>query len=173
MTSDGTSKSAQQGAQEPAIDGLALRLLADGDALILAPLLASYAQLLRRGAPRRPDRYYAETLLQDRTAEVLGAFRDAELVGFAIFFDLPEAVSGRRTGQMDDLFIAHEHRGLGISTELVRQLTQIGHGRNWTYLRWLVSEKNDIAMRIYSGLCEPAAFKSFVIPVNPSTDLSA
>ena len=156
-----------------ALDGLSMRLLADGDAHILAPLIASYAQMLRRGAPRRPDEYYAETLLQDQTAEVLGAFRDEELVGFTIFFDLPEAISGRRTGQLDDLFIEHQHRGLGISSELVNKLVQIGKTRNWTYLRWLVSEKNDIAMRIYSSLAEPAAFKSFVIPVNPSLELSA
>ncbi|MEH6726109.1 MAG: GNAT family N-acetyltransferase [Hyphomicrobiales bacterium] len=156
-----------------ALDGLSMRLLADGDAHILAPLIASYAQMLRRGAPRRPDEYYAETLLQDQTAEVLGAFRDKQLVGFTIFFDLPEAISGRRTGQLDDLFIEHQHRGLGISSELVNKLVEIGKTRNWTYLRWLVSEKNDIAMRIYSSLAEPAAFKSFVIPVNPSNELSA
>ncbi len=156
-----------------AVDGLSMRILTDGDALILAPLIASYAQMLRRGAPRRPDQYYAETLLQDRTAEVLGAFRNEELVGFAIFFDLPEAISGRRTGQLDDLYIEHKQRGLGISSELVKRLTEIGGDRNWTYLRWLVSEKNDIAMRIYSSLAEPAAFRSFVIPVKPSTELSA
>jgi GNAT superfamily N-acetyltransferase len=156
-----------------ALDGLSIRLLTDGDAHMLAPLIASYAQMLRRGAPRRPDEYYAETLLQDQTAEVLGAFRNEELVGFAIFFDLPEAISGRRTGQMDDLFIEHEHRGQGISTQLVKQLVEIGHTRNWTGLRWLVSEKNDIAMRIYSSLAEPAAFKSFFVPVNPSMELSA
>lgn len=156
-----------------AVKGLSMRILVDSDALTLAPLIASYAQMLRRGAPRRPDQYYAETLLQDSTAEVLGAFLDEELIGFAIFFDLPEAISGRRTGQLDDLFIGYEHRGLGISSELVRELTDIGNTRNWTYLRWLVSEKNDIAMRIYSSLAEPAAFNSFVIPVNPSTELSA
>ena len=33
-----------------------------------APLLASYAQALKRGAPRRPDDYYAENLLRDRAA---------------------------------------------------------------------------------------------------------
>ena len=37
------------------------------DALKLAPLIAAYGQALKRGAPRRPDQYYAEQLLQDRT----------------------------------------------------------------------------------------------------------
>ncbi|MGO4835503.1 GNAT family N-acetyltransferase, partial [Rhizobiaceae sp. 2RAB30] len=68
-----------------------LRLM---DALVFAPLLAAYAQALTRGAPRRPDKFYAESLLQDRTAEVLGARVDGKLVGFAIFTDMPEPVSG-------------------------------------------------------------------------------
>jgi|GEM_PF-4219369 len=34
------------------------------DAHEFAPLLASYAQALKRGAPRRPDDFYAEHLLK-------------------------------------------------------------------------------------------------------------
>src|SRR5690606_31960254 len=48
-----------------------ISLLRLKEARDLAPLLAAYAQALKRGAPRRPDEFYAETLLQDRTAEVL------------------------------------------------------------------------------------------------------
>ena len=73
-----------------------INLLHLNDARLLAPLLASYTQALKRGAPRRPDEYYAEQLLQDRTAEVLGAHVDGELVGFVIFYDHPEPVSGLR-----------------------------------------------------------------------------
>ena len=68
------------------------------DAHVLAPLLAAYTQSLKRGAPRRPDEYYAETLLQDRAVEVVGASLDGELVGFALFYDLPDPVSGMRHG---------------------------------------------------------------------------
>lgn len=152
---------------------LTIRPLHEGDAHALAPLIAAYAQMLRRGAPRRPDEYYAETLLQDGVAELLGAFRGEILVGFTIFFDLPDAITGRRAGQLDDLYVDHPHRGHGISAELVRHLTTIGHERNWTHMRWLVAEKNEIAMRIYSSLAEPAAIRSFVIPINPPAELSA
>src|SRR5690606_29730651 len=66
------------------------------DAPQLAPLLAAYTQSLKRGAPRRPDIYYAETLLQDRVVEVLGARLDGDLVGFTIVYDLPDPLSGLR-----------------------------------------------------------------------------
>ena len=36
------------------------------DALEFAPLLAAYVQDMKRGAPRHPDLYYAESLLRDR-----------------------------------------------------------------------------------------------------------
>ena len=62
------------------------------DSLQLAPLIAQYGQALKRGAPRLPDQYYAEQLLQDRSAEFLGAILDGELVGFILFYDLPEPV---------------------------------------------------------------------------------
>jgi hypothetical protein len=69
---------------------------ASADAHEFAPLLADYVQALKRGAPRRPDDFYAETLLQDATVNVLGASVDGKLVGFAIFHDLPDPVSGLR-----------------------------------------------------------------------------
>lgn len=53
------------------------------DAHEFAPLLASYAQALKRGAPRRPDDFYAEHLLQDRAAEALGARVDGNLVALS------------------------------------------------------------------------------------------
>ena len=46
------------------------------------------------GAPRRPDDFYAETILQDATVNVLGARIDDKLVGFAVFHDLPDPLSG-------------------------------------------------------------------------------
>src|SRR5690606_38562320 len=94
-------------------------LLRLNDARQLAPLLAAYTQSLKRGAPRRPDEYYAETLLQDRSAEILGARIDGALVGFAVFHDLPEPLSGRRCGMVEHLYVHHDHRGRGIARALV------------------------------------------------------
>ena len=102
--------------------------------LALAPLIAAYAQVLKRGAPRQPDQYYAEQLLQDRSAEFLGAFIDGVLVGFVNVDDLPEPVSGLRCGQADHIYVHHDHRGKGIAKALVDVLADQAPARGWSKL---------------------------------------
>ena len=53
--------------------GIAIERLTLADAHELAPLIAAYAQDRKRGAPREADQFYAELLLNDRAAEILGA----------------------------------------------------------------------------------------------------
>ena len=116
--------------EDHAIDIALLRLR---DAHALAPLLAAYAQALKRGAPRRPDDFYAETLLQDRAVEVLGARLDGRLVGFAVFTDLPDPVSGRR-GACDHLYVDHGVRANGIARALIDVLVDQAEERGWATL---------------------------------------
>ena len=72
---------------------ITIKSLGPDDAHALAPLIAEYAQALKRGAPRRPDQFYAERILGDRAAEVIGAEVDGKLVGFAIFGTLPDMLA--------------------------------------------------------------------------------
>lgn len=111
-----------------------ISLLGLAQAHEFAPLLADYVQALKRGAPRRPDDFYAETILQDATVNVLGARLDGKLVGFAIFHDLPDPVSGLRSGVVDHLFVHHEHRGQGIARALIDLLSDEAESRGWARL---------------------------------------
>ncbi|MEW5424242.1 N-acetyltransferase family protein [Amorphus sp. 3PC139-8] len=131
----------------------------------LAPLIAAYAQEMRRGAPRRPDEYYAELLLADPTAELLGAHSDNALVGFAIYFDLPETITGHRAGQLDDLYVAPGARDHGVARRMIEALVEIGRAREWAHLRWLVPETNAAAIGLYERVAKPAPWKSYVIPI--------
>ncbi len=133
------------------------------DARELAPLLAAYTQALKRGAPRRPDEYYAETLLQDRTAEVLGARIDGALVGFAIFTDLPDPISGLRCGQLDHLYVHHEHRGKGIAKALVDLLSDEAEERGWARLTLNAPRQPEDGRRLYEQIAAPADWTSWVI----------
>jgi GNAT superfamily N-acetyltransferase len=101
------------------------------DAPALAPLLAAYTQSLKRGAPRRPDIYYAETLLQDRVVEVMGAWVDNELVGFAIYYDLPDPVTGLRYALLEHAYVHHDHRGKGIARALIDVIADQAEERGW------------------------------------------
>jgi GNAT superfamily N-acetyltransferase len=133
------------------------------DALELAPLLAAYAQALKRGAPRRPDKFYAESLLQDRTAEVLGARVDGKLVGFAIFTDMPEPVSGMRCGACDHIYVHHEHRAKGIAKALIDVLADHAEDRGWTRLMLNAPRQPEDGRKLYEQIAAPADWTSFVI----------
>jgi GNAT superfamily N-acetyltransferase len=147
-------------ASTPQIDIALLRLKEARD---LAPLLAAYAQALKRGAPRRPDEFYAETLLQDRTAEVIGARIDGVLVGFAVFTDLPDPVTGLRCGQVDHVYVHHEHRKKGIAKALIDLLAEQAEERGWSRLVLNAPLQPEDGRRLYEQIAAPADWASFVI----------
>jgi len=145
---------------EPKIDISLLRLR---DARELAPLIADYTQALKRGAPRRPDDFYAETLLQDRTAEIMGARLDGELVGFAIFIDLPEPVSGMRYGVVDHIYVHHEHRKKGIAKAIIDLLADQAEERGWSRLVLNAPRQPEDGRKLYEQIAAAADWTSFVM----------
>lgn len=143
-----------------------IRAIRSDEAHKLAPLIAENAQALKRGAPRRPDDYYAERILADKTAEVVGAFQEDRLVGFVVFFDLPELITGLRIGQLEDIYVHPDLRGQGIGRKMVETLVAEGQSRGWLHLRWLVPGKNVPAVTLYEKIAEPDHRKSYVIPID-------
>lgn len=133
------------------------------DAHQFAPLLAGYAQALKRGAPRRPDDFYAEALLQDRVAEVLGARIDGELVGFLIYVDMPEPVSGMRCGVVDHVYVHHGHRNKGIAKALVDLLADQAEERGWSKLILNAPRQPEDGRKLYEQIAAPADWTSFII----------
>ena len=146
--------------ESPQIEISPLRLK---DAHELAPLIAAYGQALKRGAPRQPDLYYAEQLLQDRVAQFLGARLDGELVGFIIFYDLPEPVSGLRCGQADHLYVHHDHRGKGIAKALVDVLADEAPLRGWSKLMLNAPRQPETGRKVFEAVAAPADWHSYVL----------
>jgi len=144
----------------PQIEIAPLRLR---DAHELAPLIAAYAQALKRGAPRQPDLYCAEQLLQDRVAEFLGARLNGELVGFIAFYDLPEPVSGLRCGQADHLYVHHDHRGKGIAKALVDVLADEAPSRGWSKLMLNAPRHPETGRKVFEAVAAPADWHSYVL----------
>jgi len=132
------------------------------DALALAPLLAAYTQSLKRGAPRRPDNYYAETLLQDRVVEVMGAWVDNELVGFAIYYDLPDPVTGLRYALLEHVYVHHDHRGKGIARAIIDVIADQAEERGWGRLV-LNAPRQLEGRKLYEQLAGPADWNSYVL----------
>ncbi|MFC6488181.1 GNAT family N-acetyltransferase [Nitratireductor sp. GCM10026969] len=133
------------------------------DAHALAPLLAAHTQSLKRGAPRRPDEFYAETLLQDRVAEIVGARMDGALVAFAVFYDLPDPVSGLRYGLLEHLYVHHDHRGKGIAKALIDVVADQAEERGWTSLVLNTPRQPAEGRKLYERVAVPADWISYVI----------
>ena len=140
----------------------------------LAPLLDAYAAEMRETlAGSRPARGEdaAVMLAADARTEVLAATEGAEIVGFAIFFDLPEAVFARRCGALDDLFVRADRRGRGIARALVAALADLGRARGWSHLRWIVPEADRAAIALYERIAERAEWRSYVIRLDREASL--
>ena len=149
-----------EGAEAPDIE---IRRLKLADARDLAPLIASYNQSLFRGPPSSPDAYYAEQLLQDRTAEVLGARIDGELVGFVLFYDIPDVWTGMRSGLADHIFVSHRHRRKGIAKAMVDVLAEEADGRGWSKLVLHAPRNPGTGRNFYEKVAVPADWASYVI----------
>jgi len=140
-----------------------INVLHPKDAHAFAPLLANYVQALKRGAPRRPDDFYAEQLLQDRTAQVMGARIGDELVGFTIVYDLPDPVSGLRTGQVDHIHVHHAYQGKGIARAMIDVLRDKAEKHSWARLILNAPRVPEDGRHLYEQMASRADWTSFII----------
>ena len=145
------------------MDQIDVSRLTLADAHRLAPLLAAYTQDQKRGAPRAPDEYYAELLLKDPVAEIAGAWRGGRLVGFAVYLDLPDTMTGLRAGQLNDLFVIQDAREQGVGRALVAWLSVEGARRGWEHLRWMVPEKPETARLLAGKIARPGRWTSYLL----------
>ena len=140
-----------------------IRLLRLKDARDFAPLIAAYNQAMFRGAPSAPDKLYAEQLLQDRSAEILGARLDGALVGFLMFYDLPDLFTGMRSGLADHLYVDHRHRRKGIARAMVDLLAEEADTRGWSKLVLHAPRNPGPSRLFYDSVAVTADWSSFVI----------
>jgi GNAT superfamily N-acetyltransferase len=140
----------------------------------LAPLLEAYAAEMRdtlTGSRPASGADAAAMLAADLRTEILVASEGEELLAFAIFFDLPEAVFARRCGALDDLFVRPDRRGQGLARALVDALCAIGRERRWSHLRWIVPEADRGAIALYERIAEQADWRSYVIRLDRDASL--
>jgi GNAT superfamily N-acetyltransferase len=123
------------------------------------------------GSRPAPGREAAALLADDPRTEVLAVTEGAEIIAFAIFFDLPEAVFARRCGALDDLFVRGDRRGRGIARALITALTDLGRARGWSHLRWIVPEADRAAIALYERIAERADWRSYVIRLDREASL--
>ncbi|HET9534407.1 MAG TPA: GNAT family N-acetyltransferase, partial [Mesorhizobium sp.] len=97
------------------------------------------------------------------TAEILGARVDGRLVGFLIFTDMPEPVSGMRCGTCDHIYVHHDFRAKGIAKALLDLLADQAEERGWMKLMLNAPRQPEDGKKLYEQVAVPADWTSFVI----------
>lgn len=141
-----------------------IALLSPDAAAALAPLMASHVQEVRGGEPPRPDRYYAEKLLCDARVGLIGARIGGELIGFALFHEIADCVSGLEGGLLDTIFVRSDRRNHGAGRALLEALSAEGRRRAWSSLRWIVDDSLPHST-LPDHIAMPAAGRSLVVPI--------
>jgi GNAT superfamily N-acetyltransferase len=85
-------------------------------------------------------------------AEVVLAYVDATVVGFALFFHNFSTFLGRPGLYLEDLFVKPEWRGRGIGQRLLVYLAALAVDRGCGRMEWTVLDWNEPALRFYERM---------------------
>jgi GNAT superfamily N-acetyltransferase len=85
-------------------------------------------------------------------AEVVLAYVDRTVVGFALFFHNFSTFLGRPGLYLEDLFVKPEWRGHGIGRRLMVHLAQIAVSRGYGRMEWAVLDWNESAIGFYERI---------------------
>jgi GNAT superfamily N-acetyltransferase len=92
-------------------------------------------------------------LFGDRpVAEVVLAYADSAVVGFALFFHNFSTFLGRPGLYLEDLFVKPEWRGRGIGQRLLVHLAELAVERGCGRMEWMVLDWNEPALRFYERM---------------------
>ena len=142
---------------------IAVSRLTLSDAHRLAPLRLPTRRTRSAARRVRPTSITPNSSSRTRWAEIAGAWLAGRLIGFAVYLDLPDTMSGLRAGQLNDLFVIQDAREKGAGRALVSAVMAEGVRRGWAQLRWIVPEKPESARRLANKLAKPGRWASFVL----------
>jgi len=92
-------------------------------------------------------------LFGDRpAAEVVLAYVDTTVVGFALFFHNFSTFLGRRGLWLEDIFVKPEHRRKGYGRALFLHVARIAHERECGRYEWAALDWNEPAIRFYKSM---------------------
>lgn len=113
--------------------------------------LAGYERLLHQ-VTATEDLLRASLFSEKPAAEVLLAFREAQPVGFALFFSTYSTFLAKAGIYLEDLYVKPEVRGQGIGFALLTRLAQLAVERGCRRVEWEVLDWNAPSIAFYKKL---------------------
>lgn len=105
--------------------------------------------------------------LGDEGHELQGliAVQDGSPVGLAHWRRFARPSRGGAAIFLDDLFTASDARGRGIGSALIAHLQDIAANEGLLEVRWITSESNIDAQRLYDRVAQRSPFLTYIAPV--------
>ena len=85
-------------------------------------------------------------------AEAVVAERDAQVIGFALFFTNFSTFLGKPGLYLEDLYVQPAHRGSGVGRALLTHLAALANARGYGRFEWSVLDWNVDAIRFYEKM---------------------
>lgn len=85
-------------------------------------------------------------------AEAVVAERDAQVIGFALFFTNFSTFLGKPGLYLEDLYVQPAHRNRGIGKALLAHLAGLARQRGYGRFEWSVLDWNVNAIRLYESM---------------------
>ena len=160
MSTDPEGARQDRGAGDSAV--IAIRPLTADDRAAWDVLWAGYNTFYQATVP---DAVTAETWRRFHDPAVplhaLGAWRGAELIGFATYVLHPSTWSIGPYCYLEDLFTAPAARGLGAGRGLIAAVEQAAQAAGATRLYWVTQDGNAQARALYNQLADLTGFVQY------------
>jgi GNAT superfamily N-acetyltransferase len=132
----------------------------------LEPVLQLIAEYQRFYGVAEPDldhnrSFFLQFIAPSDTGELLGAWIDGELVGYACLYWTFSSVAAQRIVVLNDLFVTAANRGHGIGLALIEAAREVARQRGAARLTWQTALDNRRAQRLYerTGAARSAWFE--------------
>ncbi|WP_221586326.1 GNAT family N-acetyltransferase [Microbacterium sp. G2-8] len=104
--------------------------------------------------------------LMDPQHELQGhlAVRDGHPIGLAHWRRFARPSRGGTAIFLDDLFTAPDERGGGVGSALIADLQRVADAEGLTEVRWITSETNVDAQRLYERIAARSPFFTYIAP---------
>ena len=99
-----------------------------------------------------PQSLHPQLFGERPAAEAVVAEREAQVIGFALFFTNFSTFLGKPGLYLEDLYVQSAHRGRGVGRSLLTHLAGLARQRDYGRFEWSMLDWNVNAIRLYESM---------------------
>jgi GNAT superfamily N-acetyltransferase len=133
--------------------GLKIEPIAEAQLDALLPLIAAYQRFyeVEEIDDERNRAFFSRFLAPSEDGTLLGAWREANLVGYACLYWTFTSLVPAEIVLMNDLYVETADRGEGVGRALIEASAAVARERGAHHLQWVTAPDNETARRLYDS----------------------